>query len=108
MIFGKDKDEFDFNAFKSDVTSASEPLVEAVNKYNPNKKKRKYKTPTADLHESASLFFQAAADTLDKKNASSASQDTASNGFDLGATVKDMKLDKKSPAGRANGPGYPG
>ena len=99
MIFGKDKGEFDFNAFKSDVTSASEPLVEAVNKYNPNKKKRNYKTSTANLHESASLFFQAAADTLDKKNAGSNhsnSQDNGNNGFNLGDNVKNLKLDKKA------------
>lgn len=101
MIFGKDKGEFDFDSFKNDVASAAEPLVDAVNSYNPNKKKRRYKSSTADLHDSASLFFQAAADTLNER--SSSSKDSGKDsGFDLGATVKDMKLDKKAQqAGKA-------
>jgi pimeloyl-ACP methyl ester carboxylesterase len=96
MIFGKDKGEFDFDSFKNDVASAADPLVEAVNKYQPNPKKRKYKSPTADLHDSASLFFQAAADTLDKRSSNSNATGTAeASGFNVGDTVKDMKLDKK-------------
>jgi pimeloyl-ACP methyl ester carboxylesterase len=92
MIFGKDKGEFDFDSFKSDVTSAAEPLIEAVNKYDPNKKKRKYKSANADLHESAGLFFQAAADTLDKKSSAS----SPDNGFNFGDKVNELKLDKKA------------
>jgi len=97
MIFGKEKGDFDFDAFKSDVASAADPLVEAVNNYQPNPKKRRYKTPTADLHESASLFFQAAADTLDKRSSSSDAAEAAdAPGFNLGDTVKTMALDRKA------------
>ncbi len=99
MIFGKDKGEFDFDSFKNDVASAADPLVEAVNKYQPNPKKRQYKTPNADLHDSASLFFQAAADTLDKRSSSNNSanaNNTEASGFSMGDTVKGMKLDKKA------------
>jgi pimeloyl-ACP methyl ester carboxylesterase len=92
MIFGKDKAEFDFDSFKSDVSSAAEPLVEAVTKYDPNKKKRKYKSPTADLHESAGLFFQAAADTLDKQSSAS----SPDNGLNFSDKVNELKLDKKA------------
>lgn len=111
MIFGKDKGEFDFDSFKSDVTSAAQPLIEAVNKYEPNKKKRKYTSPSADLHESASLFFQAAADTLDQKNSatrnsSKATSETNQENKPTGSKrdkkslladnqLKDLKLDKK-------------
>ena len=126
MIFGKNNEEsFDFDSFKKDVNAAAEPLVEAVRKYEPNKKKRaSYKSPVADLPESAGMFFQAAADTLDKLKTNNtngatdvrldkfgqtaqeakeqASQKTgwllgkASDATDnAGKSIKDAKLDKK-------------
>ena len=97
MIFGKDKGEFDFDSYRNDVANAADPLVEAVNSYQPNRKKRNYKTPTPDLHESASLFFQAAADTLDKRGSHGDTAEAAEpSGFNLGNAVKDMKLDQKA------------
>jgi pimeloyl-ACP methyl ester carboxylesterase len=94
MIFGKDKGEFDFDSYRDDVAHAANPLVEAVNRYHPNRKNRKYKTPTADLPESASLFFQAAADTLEKRG--SPAEVAEPSGFNLGNAVKDMQLNKKA------------
>lgn len=97
MIFGKDQSEFDFDSFKNDVANAADPLVEAVNTYQPNRKKRKYKSPTADLHDSASLFFQAAADTLDKRGPrGDTAQAAEAPGFDPASAVKGLKLDKKA------------
>lgn len=93
MIFGKNQDEFDFEAFRGDLNTAAEPLVEAVSKYDPNKKKsRRYKSPTADLPGSASLFFSAAADTLDKQ--SHKAEHNTDKDAKSGDKVKGLNFDK--------------
>ncbi len=87
MIFGN-HNEFNFESFKDDVNSAADPLVEAVSKYDPNKKHRtSYKSPVADLPESAALFFRAAADALDSKGIKA---DTG----DDNAKAQSLQLDK--------------
>ncbi len=95
MIFGKDQEKFDFNSFRGDVNQAAEPLINAVVKYSPNKKKRRYQSDTSELPETAGLFFKAAADTLDQKSSKSQSS-SDDNSPTLSDQVKALNLDKKT------------
>src|SRR5215212_4771020 len=101
MIFGNDQEKFDFNSFKGDVNQAAEPLIDSVVKYSPNKKKRRYQSDISELPETASLFFKAAAQTLDQKSSKSQSKSDDSS-QSLADSVKSLKLDKKTKkAGKA-------
>lgn len=95
MIFGKQGDGMDFDAFKKDVNAAAEPLVEAVKNYDPNKKKRSnYKTATADLPHEAGLFFSAAAEALGKKNFNPTNSEEENDSSTVGDKLKGLRLDK--------------
>ncbi|HEX2913994.1 MAG TPA: alpha/beta fold hydrolase [Chloroflexia bacterium] len=99
MIFGKDQQEFDFDSYREDVSSAADQLVDAVNKYEPYKKKYDQQA-SGNLQQSASLFFKAAADALDKNsNRINTAEETQPS---VGEQLKQAGLDKfASKAGQS-------
>src|SRR5690349_4505539 len=96
MFDGKDnkpEKPLNFKELRQNIVDATEPVVGAVERYEPYKGKGKYKPDMNELPEALATFFRATADTIESRHALPQQDDILE---DVGSALKEAKLDKKA------------